>query len=260
MWGHGTTEYALEALRAASRGEVFRCPVDLDVPVPMIYVDDLMRGLVALQEAKEDQLREPERGYAIAGLSFTAQELFEEIRVHFPKFQYEVDLDPNMSKFMNLWPDTLSMTEAQEDLGYTPQVHLSRMVRSVLSAHAARNAEIRFLFAAIDEGTGTIEKHQLQRFIGQLMKEELSLDSVLDVQMDVRGLSAQLVDKVFGEMDFDGDAKVRIDEFEAWHRKHTMASLVSDFMSAEEFDDIAAMSNLRSSQQAYRHSASAHDL
>ena len=45
IWGNGTTEYALDALLAASKGVPFVCPVDPDVKLPMIFVDDLMRGL-----------------------------------------------------------------------------------------------------------------------------------------------------------------------------------------------------------------------
>jgi hypothetical protein len=62
------------------------CPVDPNVRMPMIWVDDLMRGLIALQEADESQLTEPEHGYCIPGLSFTPNELFTEIRKHYPGF------------------------------------------------------------------------------------------------------------------------------------------------------------------------------
>jgi threonine 3-dehydrogenase len=46
----------------------------------MVFVDDLMRGLIALQEAAPGALAEPQRGYCIPGLSFTPNELFAEIR------------------------------------------------------------------------------------------------------------------------------------------------------------------------------------
>jgi len=137
-WGHGTTEYALSALLAAAKAEPFVCPVDPDVMLPMVYVDDLMRGLLALQDADERALREPERGYAIPGLSFTANQLFAEIRRHVPDFKVSVELDSNMSKFAKLWPDTLSTKEPLVDLGYEPRVGLPEMVHEVLQAHRKR--------------------------------------------------------------------------------------------------------------------------
>ena len=86
IWGNGTTEYALDALIAASKGSSYVCPVHPDVTLPMVFVDDLMRGLIALQEAPEGQLTEPEHGYCVPGLSFSPNELFAEIQKHHPAF------------------------------------------------------------------------------------------------------------------------------------------------------------------------------
>lgn len=137
-WGNGTTEYALDALKAAAKGEPFVCPVDPDVMLPMIFVDDLMRGLLALQDAPESQLAQPERGYAVPGLSFTPNQLFSEIRRHVPDFEVTVELNQNMNTFANIWPDTLSMREPLEDLGYAPLVGLGEMVEKVFDAHKQR--------------------------------------------------------------------------------------------------------------------------
>ena len=35
-------------------GDAYVCPVDPDVSMPMIFVDDLMNGLIALQEVRLD--------------------------------------------------------------------------------------------------------------------------------------------------------------------------------------------------------------
>lgn len=139
-WGNGTTEYALEALLAAAKGEPFVCPIDPTIRLPMIYVDDLMRGLLSLQDADESRLNEPDRGYAIPGLSFTANELFDEIRHHVPNFNVTVDLNSHMNSFANTWPDTLSLKEPRMDLKYEPRVELREMVFKVLFAHKERLA------------------------------------------------------------------------------------------------------------------------
>jgi len=142
-WGHGTTEYALEALLAAAqclsgKSDTFRCPIEPDIRLPMIFVDDLTRGLLALQDAKESQLHEPERGYAIPGVSFTAEELFKEIRFHVPNFEWEVDINQNMNTFAKLWPNTLSANEPLRDLQYSPSVGFRELVFKVLIAHRDR--------------------------------------------------------------------------------------------------------------------------
>ncbi|CAJ1426936.1 unnamed protein product, partial [Effrenium voratum] len=109
-----------------------------DVRLPMIFVDDLTRGLLSLQDAPESQLREPERGYALPGVSFTAEELFKEIRYHVPNFEYDVQINENMNTFANLWPDTLSVEEPLRDLGFAPSVDFRELVFKILIAHRDR--------------------------------------------------------------------------------------------------------------------------
>eukprot|EP00918_Siedleckia_nematoides_P094035 GHVU01206436.1.p1 GENE.GHVU01206436.1~~GHVU01206436.1.p1 ORF type:complete len:393 (+),score=53.43 GHVU01206436.1:108-1181(+) len=136
VWGNGTTEYALDALLAASRGQPYSCPIESNVTMPMVYIDDLMRGLLALQFAEEDKLLEPQRIYNIPGLSFSAAELFDEIRQFKPDFEAsDGPRNTNMDKFAKLWPDSLSKSEALRDLDYEPDVTLRAMVASVLNAH-----------------------------------------------------------------------------------------------------------------------------
>ena len=49
-----------------------------------------------------------------------------------------VRLEPRLSAFARLWPDTLGAREPYEDLGYAPLVGLPETVRRVLRAHRAR--------------------------------------------------------------------------------------------------------------------------
>merc|ERR1719313_2997514 len=137
-WGGGTTEYALSAMLSASKGEAFTNPISPDVTLPMIYIDDLTRGLLALQDAPEASLREPQRGYVLPGISFAPDELFAEIRRHVPSFEVTTTLDPKMDTFAGTWPDTLCLRVPLRDLGYAPLVDLREVVEKVLHAHAER--------------------------------------------------------------------------------------------------------------------------
>lgn len=138
VWGDGTTEYALEALLAAVENRWYPCPVGADVRLPMIYSDDLIRGLMALEAAPREKLQEPEQGYALAGFSFTPRELFQELENHGIALQTKEKLNENMDKFANLWPDTVSPVEAQRDLGFTSRIGLSHTISRILRAHTAR--------------------------------------------------------------------------------------------------------------------------
>lgn len=140
VWGPGLTSYPLDALRAASDGFPYSCPVDPDVQLPMILVDDLVRGLLDLADAPTNMLYEPARGYCIPGFSCSANELFAEIRKHIPEFETVVEPEAQLNDLARLWPDTLSLVEAGRDLGYRPGFPLEATVQRILRAHQARRA------------------------------------------------------------------------------------------------------------------------
>ena len=227
VWGNGTTEYALDALLAAPHqvtklglpvGGAYVCPIDPNTRIPMVFVDDLMRGLVALQEADEAMLTEPEKGYCVPGLSFTPQELFEEIRKHHPGFGYRVELDPNMNKFANLWPDELSGAEPLRDLGYRPQVDLAGMVQRVLGAHDERNMTAAQAFKAIDTcGAGVLRRSTIETHVRKYLvqgREDYSETG----QQQVEGF----IDRLMEQLDANGDGEVSWENFSEWNRNNSI--------------------------------------
>lgn len=125
-WGAGTTEYALDALKCAAEKSTFICPIEEDVLLPMIWRDDLIDGLYSLTMADAATLTEPDGGYAMAGLSFTALELFAEIKKRVDTFEFATEKDTEKlmkespaALFAKLWVDRLTPAEATRDLGFT---------------------------------------------------------------------------------------------------------------------------------------------
>jgi hypothetical protein len=185
----------------------------------MIHVDDLMRGLVALQEAEQSSLAEPGQGYVLPGLSFSPTELFDEIRKHHPGFGFRVELDDNMNKFAKLWPDALSGDEPLRDLGYSPEVGLAEMVASVLAAHEARNYDTANSFKAMigDPSVGELTRDEMEEHVRKYLvrgREEYSRTG--------QGEVSRFVDKLMAELDTNNDGKVSWGTFSEWSRTHSM--------------------------------------
>ena len=227
VWGNGTTEYALDALLNAPHqqtkhglpvGGAYVCPIHPDTRIPMIHVDDLMKGLVALQEADESKLFEPEQGYCIPGLSFSPNELFREIRKHHPGFGYRIELDENMNKFANLWPDSLSTSEPLRDLGYAPEINLEKMVAKVNGAHEERNSKTAQAFKDIDtDNKGRLSREEITTYIRKYLvqgREEYAGRG----QEGVVGM----VDRLMGEIDKSGDGFVSWNAFSEWNRRNSL--------------------------------------
>lgn len=237
IWGNGTTEYALDALLCAPHQQskhrlptmnAYICPIDPDVRMPMIYVDDLMKGLIALQEADESVLTEPQGGYAIPGLSFTPNELFAEIRKHHPGFGYRVELNSNMNKFANLWPDELSTVEAERDLGYSPSVGLEAMVANVLASHEERNMATAKAFKTMDiENDGLIDRLEIEYYVRKHVcvgREDYAVTRQQTVDA--------VVDKLMDELDTNKDGYISWGTFSEWNRRNKVEKVFSTVSSS----------------------------
>jgi len=145
-WGAGTTEYALDAIRCAVEHRPFVCPIEEHAILPMIWRDDLVKGLFALMLAAPDRLLEPEGGYALGGLSFSPAELFACLKQQpgYADFTFvaEIDTDKLLSTSpaavcARLWPDSISAEEAARDLEFKPEVtEVSSIVARIIAASA----------------------------------------------------------------------------------------------------------------------------
>jgi hypothetical protein len=174
-WGGGTTEYALDAALSAVEGRPVACPIPLDCMLPMIMADDLVVGLLALQDADAAQLTQPEAGYAMAGFSFSAQQLREllgkalatlhdaphpPMATHHateailltpcccvaraaklcPGLVFTEALDESTATFARLWPDSICGEAARRDLGFTARSGFEEGIAQVVAAHVRRRS------------------------------------------------------------------------------------------------------------------------
>lgn len=229
VWGNGTTEYALDALIAAAKGVEYELTVDENVVLPMIYVDDLMRGLILLQEADESILTEPQHGYTMPGLSFTPLELFAEIRKHFPGFSYRMNLNEHMNNFAHLWTDELSTAEPLRDLGYSPRVGMSEMVASVLKAHQKRLTANEQKFKELDSsGDGSIDRAELERYVRRYLERSMHARAY------GRPLDAlnELFDLAMSELDTNRDGLISLGTFQEWSRTNSVDRMVDRYVEA----------------------------
>jgi threonine 3-dehydrogenase len=142
-WAGGTTEYALDAIRAAIDGKPYVSPVSLETKLPMIHVDDLVNGMVALMHAPVERFegeRARCRGVCLAGFSFTPQELFDVIRQEYPDFiaSYCPEVSPNVTRFSVTWPDSLDSSEAKEIINFESQKSFEETIHEIIQAHQAR--------------------------------------------------------------------------------------------------------------------------
>ena len=136
-------------------GAPFHCPVQPTSVLPMVHLDDLVLGLVALTDAPASVLQEPQAGYALAGFSFSPQDLQNYLKSLPPlgassSSAFDVTYDENSNAalsgaalFAELWPNSLSGDAAARDLQWTPRLvpSLAAAVTRILAGHALRAKE-----------------------------------------------------------------------------------------------------------------------
>ncbi len=133
--GGGTTDYAVEIFFAALREGRYTCYLSADRCLPMMYIDDAIRGTLELMEAPRSALRYTV--YNFAAVSFSPQDLELAIREHLPAFEVEYKPDYRDS-IAAQWPCSIDDEAARKDWGWRHQYDLEKLVKVMLEGVRAR--------------------------------------------------------------------------------------------------------------------------
>lgn len=128
--GGGTTDYAIEIFHAAIRGESYTCFLRENTRLPMMYMDDAVRGTLELMEAPASNLK-VRTAYNLAGISFTPQELAAEIKKIIPGFTIEY-LPDYRQAIADSWPESIGDEPARRDWGWKPEYDLKKMTEVMI--------------------------------------------------------------------------------------------------------------------------------
>ena len=124
--GGGTTDYAVEIFHAARDQGRYRCFLQPDQALPLLYMPDAIRATLLLMEAPASELRHRD-SYNLAGLSVTPAQIASRISTHLPKFEIEYAPDFRQAIAAS-WPRSVDDSAARRDWHWTPEFDLNAMV------------------------------------------------------------------------------------------------------------------------------------
>lgn len=128
--GGGTTDYAIAIFHSALRGESYKCFLEAETTLPMIYMPDAIRATISLMDADPTKLS-VRSSYNVAGLSFNPRELAAAIKQNLPAFEIHYAPDSRQAIAAS-WPQSLDDSQAQKDWNWQAKVSLDALVADML--------------------------------------------------------------------------------------------------------------------------------
>lgn len=129
--GGGTTDYAIHIFHEALKKGSYASFLSATTELPMMYMDDAIRGTIELMDAPADQIS-IRSSYNFAGVSFTPEVLAAEIRKHIPDFKLTYTENDPRQEIANSWPSSIDDNFAKNDWLWKPTFDLAKMTEDML--------------------------------------------------------------------------------------------------------------------------------
>jgi len=127
--GGGTTDWACDSYFKAVEGKPFECFVAKDTKMPMMHVEDVVRGTAEFMSVDNDKLSQ--RIYNMSGCAFTPEEQVASIQKKIPTFQAAYKPDFRQQIALS-WPESLDDSKAATDWGWKPKFDLEAITEDML--------------------------------------------------------------------------------------------------------------------------------
>jgi len=128
--GGGTTDYAVQIFHDALTSGVHKCYLRPDTRLPMMYIDDCLRGTIEYMMAPKEGLST--RTYNVHAMSFTPEEIFEEVKKWVPELKIEYNVD-SRQKIADSWPMVFDDSLSRSEWGWQHQIDLAKLVEIMIT-------------------------------------------------------------------------------------------------------------------------------
>ncbi|UCC92161.1 MAG: NAD-dependent epimerase/dehydratase family protein [Candidatus Aenigmatarchaeota archaeon] len=128
--GGGTTDYAVEIFYEALKNRKYTCFLKEDATLPMMYMPDAVKATIDIMEADPSMIRN-RMSYNLTAVSFSPEEIAEEIKKHVPDFMCTYQPDERQ-KIAESWPKVIDDSSARNDWGWKHEFGLAEMTKDML--------------------------------------------------------------------------------------------------------------------------------
>ena len=129
--GGGTTDYAVHIFHEALRTGRYECFLSAKTALPMMHMEDAIRATIEIMHAPSEKIKI--RGsYNLSGISFTPEQMAEEIRAYIPEFSISYKPDFRQA-IAESWPQSIDDLEARKHWGWKEKYDLKGLVKNMLA-------------------------------------------------------------------------------------------------------------------------------
>jgi nucleoside-diphosphate-sugar epimerase len=128
--GGGTTDYAIEIFHKAILEGSYVSFLNKDSKLPMMYMDDAINATIKIMDADAEKIK-IRSSYNLAAISFTPQEIAEEIKTIIPDFKIKYHSDFRQA-IADSWPKSIDDSRAKKDWEWQANIDLTKMTKIML--------------------------------------------------------------------------------------------------------------------------------
>lgn len=139
--GGGTTDYAVNIFHQAIQNKEYECFLKNDTALPMMYMPDAIRATIELMEAPLEKVK-IRSSYNLGGISFTPDEIANEIKRFIPDFKMKYKVDFRQA-IADSWPKSINDDYANRDWGWKAEFDLKKITSDMVKNLRAEYKIIR---------------------------------------------------------------------------------------------------------------------
>ena len=128
--GGGTTDYAVDIFHEAIKNKSYNCFLEKNTFLPMMYMQDAINATLKVMNADANKVQ-IRSSYNISGISFSPEEISNEIKKHITNFSISYSADFRQ-KIADSWPNSIDDSIAKKDWGWETQYDLSKMTSEMI--------------------------------------------------------------------------------------------------------------------------------
>lgn len=128
--GGGTTDYAVDIFYKALEKKTYECFLAKNTVLPMMYMPDAIKATLQIMDAPAKKIK-IRSSYNLAAISFSPQEIANEIKKNIPSFKIKYKPDFRQ-KIAESWPQSINDALAKKDWGWKPDFTLAKMTKDMI--------------------------------------------------------------------------------------------------------------------------------